>query len=233
MKEETSITPIDALIIVDVQQDFLPGGALPVSRGEEVIPVLNDYINLFEKAKATVFATRDWHSPNDHSFKSFGGQWAPHCIQDTEGAKFHPDLKLPKNAHIISKTMDSAFDDTRLAEDLRKSSVTRVFVGGLATDYCVKQTVMDGIMLGFNVTLLSDAVRGINVQPEDSEKAVSEMQAQGAKTLTLDDIPEPTEIPVEPPEGEASADKFLTKAATSKKARLRSRGPYRKIKSER
>lgn len=239
LKEEINIRKNDALIIVDVQNDFLPGGALPVPGGDEVVPVINDYISLFESAKAKVFATRDWHPSNHVSFVAFGGQWPPHCIQETEGAKFSPDLKLPRDASIISKATNpqleaySAFDDTTLAEDLRRNNITRLFVGGLATDYCVKRTVLDALMLGFDVRLLIDAVRGINLKPDDSEKAMLEMQAQGAKTVTLEDLAEPSEIPVEQPEGEASAEKSLSKATAEKKARLRSRGPYRKIKTER
>jgi nicotinamidase-related amidase len=173
------------------------------------------------------------------SFVAFGGQWPPHCVQETEGAKFHPDLKLPANVTVISKAIEpqreaySSFDGTTLADDLRKNAVARVFVGGLATDYCVKGTVLDGLRLGFEVMLLSDAVQGLNVRPDDSEKAMMEMQAQGAKTLTLEDLAEPSEIPLEPPEDDVSTEKSVSKAAAEKKARLRSRGPYRQIKTER
>jgi len=239
LKEEISITQKDALIIVDVQEDFLLGKSLPVPEGEEVIPVLNDYINLFKSANAKVFATRDWHPPNHVSFKPFGGPWPPHCVQETEGAKFHPDLKLPADVTVISKATDpkresySGFDGTTLADDLRKSAVSRVFVGGLATDYCVKNTVLDGLASGFDMVLLSDATRGINMKFDDSEKAVSEMRAKGAKTSTLEDFAEPTDIPLGELESETSAEKPLTKAETKKKSRLRSRGPYRQTKVER
>jgi len=239
LKEEFNINSKDALIIVDVQKDFLPGGSLPVPSGDEVIPVLNDYISLFKTAKAKVFATRDWHPPNHISFKEFGGQWPPHCIQDTEGAEFHPDLKLTENVTVISKAMDpkqesnSGFDGTSLEDELKRGAVTRIFVGGLATDYCVKDTVLDGLCLGFIVGLLSDAVRGINVKADDSEKAVSAMRIGGAKIATLDDFAEPTDIPVEEPEAESTSEKPLTKAEMKKKTRMRSRGPYRKTKVER
>jgi nicotinamidase/pyrazinamidase len=239
LKEEIRIGKNDALIIVDVQKDFLPGGALPVPRGDEVIPVLNDYISLFKTARAKIFATRDWHPPNHVSFKPFGGPWPMHCLQDTEGAKFHPDLKLPVDVLVVSKAADphreaySGFNGTTLAEQLRENDVSRLFVGGLATDYCVKRTVLDGLAQGFSAVLLYDATRGINVNFDDSEKAVSEMQAAGAAIATLEDFAEPAEIPVEQSEGEISADKSLVKAAIKKKARLRSRGPYRKTKIER
>jgi nicotinamidase/pyrazinamidase len=238
LKEEISLSQKDALILVDVQKDFLPGGALPVPRGDEIIPILNDYINVFKSSKARLFATRDWHPPNHMSFKQFGGPWPPHCIQQTEGAKFHPYLKLPLDVTIISKAMDSeresysGFDCTPLARDLKTNGVSRVFVGGLATDYCVKRTVLNGIALGFEVVLLSDATRGINVKPDDSEKAISEMEEAGAKSSILEDFAEPTQIPVEGGESESVSEKPLTRAETKKKARLRSRGPYRKTKIE-
>jgi len=224
---------------VDVQKDFLPGGSLPVPSGDEGIPILNDYISLFKTAKAKVFATRDWHPANHVSFKEFGGPWPPHCVQETEGADFHPDLKLPENVTVISKAMDpkresySGFDGTTLADELRKGEVTRIFVGGLATDYCVKNTVLDGLSSGFDAVLLSDATRGINVKADDSENAVSAMRTGGAKIATLEDFAEPTDIPIGEPETESTAEKPLTKAEMKKKSRLRSRGPYRKTKVER
>jgi nicotinamidase/pyrazinamidase len=239
MTEEIRIARNDALIIVDVQNDFLPGGALPVPRGDEIIPVLNDYVNLFKSAKAKVFATRDWHPPNHVSFKPFGGPWPMHCLQNSEGARFHHSLKLPRDATVVSKAMDperesySGFDGTTLAQDLKASGASRVFVGGLATDYCVKRTVLDGIDTGFKTVLLSDATRGINVKPDDSEKAIVEMQEKGALIAVLEDFAEPTEIPAQSVETETTAESPLVKAEIKKKARLRSRGPYRKTKIER
>jgi len=239
LKEEFRIGPKDALIIADVQKDFLPGGALPVPSGDEVIPVLNDYINLFKAAKAKVFAIRDWHPADHMSFKEFGGQWPPHCIQGTEGAEFHLDLKLPENVRVISKAMNpkresySGFDDTTLADEMRESRISRIFIGGLATEYCVKDTVLDGLCSGFAMVLLSDASRGINVRADDSEKAVSAMRIGGAKIATLDDFVEPTDIPLEEPEAESTSEKPLTIAEMKKKTRMRSRGPYRKTKVER
>jgi nicotinamidase-related amidase len=238
LKKEIKLSKNEALIIVDVQRDFCPGGALPVLEGDQVVPVLNEYIKLFKKANARIFATRDWHPPNHISFKMYGGPWPPHCIQQSEGAKFHPSLKLPDDTSIISKAMDpakesySGFDGTTLAEELKKEGVARVFVGGLATDYCVKQTVLDAIALGFETVLLLDATRGINAKPRDVEQAIDEMAAKGVEKATLADFPEPLEIPQEQLGAEKIEEKPLTKAEKKKKARLRSRGPYRKARIE-
>ena len=238
MKKEIKLSKNEALIIVDVQRDFCPGGALPVPEGDQVVPVLNEYIKLFKKANARIFATRDWHPPNHISFKMYGGPWTPHCIQQSEGAKFHPDLKLPDDTSIISKAMDparesySGFDGTTLADELKKDGVARVFVGGLATDYCVKQTVLDAIALGFGTVLLLDATRGINIKPENVKQAIDEMAAKGVEKVTLADFPEPLEIPQEQLGAEKMEEKPLTKADKKKKARLRSRGPYRKARIE-
>ncbi len=237
MKEEFTVDRTDALIIGDVQIDFLPGGALPVPEGDIVIPVLNDYIDLF-KRKARVYATKDWHPANHVSFKAFGGPWPPHCIQGSEGAKIHPSLKLPENVTIVSKATDparesySSFDGTGLAIDLKQNGITRVFVGGLATDYCVKFTILDALENGLDAVLLTDAIKGINVQPKDSEEAVAMMISSGAKTATLDDFPEPMDVPSGEAPAEEMEEKPLEKADKKKKARLRSRGPYRKARVE-
>lgn len=174
-----------ALIVVDVQKDFCPGGSLPVPHGDKVVPVLNRYIQKFKEANAAIYATRDWHPANHISFTSKGGPWPPHCVQNTEGAEFHEDLKLPKRTIIVSKAADpnkeaySGFDGTSLGEELRRKGVKRVFVGGLATDYCVKSTVLDAVELGFETVLLEDAVQGVNVNLGDSERAIEEMKAKG------------------------------------------------------
>jgi len=239
LEEEIRINSKDALIVADVQKDFLPDGALPVIGGDEVIPVLNDYINMFKTANARIFAIRDWHPPNHMSFKPFGGSWPMHCLQNTEGAKFPFDLRLPEDVVVFSKAMDpqreaySGFDGTMLAEDLTKSGVTRIFVGGLTTDYCIRTTVLDGLALGFSVILLLDATRGINVKPEDSEKAIEQMQAKGARIATLKNFADLSEMPVLQPAEEETAEKTLARASVKKKARLRSRGPYRQTKVER
>jgi nicotinamidase/pyrazinamidase len=240
LKKDFSTGKTDALIIVDMQNDFCPGGALPVPEGDQTVPVLNDYIKIFKKANARIFATRDWHPPNHISFKAQGGPWPPHCVQDTEGAKFHPDLKLPSDTTIISKAMDprkeaySGFDGTNLEDTLKKQDVKRVFVGGLATDYCVKNTVLDARKLGFEVMLLSDAIRGINAQSGDVARAIDRMVKSGAEQVTLTDFPDALEVPAaEDPYAERLGEKPLSKIETKKKARMRPRGPYKRIRTER
>jgi nicotinamidase/pyrazinamidase len=240
LKKDVSVGKTDALILVDVQNDFCPGGALPVPEGDQVIPVLNDYIKIFKKANAKIFATRDWHPPNHISFKAQGGPWPPHCIQNSEGAKFHPDMKLPSGTTIISKAMDplkeaySGFDGTELANTLKTQGATRVFVGGLATDYCVKNTVLDSRKLGFETVLLLDASRGINAEPYDVAKAIDKMVKSGAEQGTLPDFPDALEVPLgEDPDAERLGEKPLSKVETKKKARMRPRGPYKRIRTER
>ncbi len=178
--------PGDALIIVDVQNDFLPGGALGVPQGDAVVPVLNRYVKRFSQLGLPIVATRDWH-PADHiSFKQRGGPWPPHCIADTEGAKFASALRLPANVKIVSKatTRDkdaySGFGGTTLKDDLQRGNVRRLFVGGLATDYCVLNTVKDARANGFDVILLRDAIRAVDVKPGDGDRAEAEMLKLGA-----------------------------------------------------
>jgi nicotinamidase/pyrazinamidase len=240
MRKEYKISPEDALIITDIQNDFLPGGALPVPDGDQVVPVLNDYVKMFRKAGAKLFATRDWHPPNHISFKDQGGPWSPHCVQDTEGARFAPGLKLPAGTEIISKATDpskesySSFDGTELAAKLKKHGVNRVFVGGLATDYCVLNTVLDSRKLGFETVLLSDAIQGINVKPGDVQKAMQKMAQKGAEQATSDDFPDQLETPVEEEAAaDVMADNPLSKLETKKKARMRPRGPYKRVRTER
>ena len=193
-KTKWKIDKDDALVIVDTQKDFCPGGALPVPEGDAVVPVLNEYIKIFREAGTAIYATRDWHPSNHISFKKQGRTWPAHCIQNTKGAEFHPNLRLPKGTVIISKATDpdkeaySGFDGTNLEKELRLKGVKRVFIGGLATDYCIKSTVLDAIKLGFEAVLLEDAVRGVDVNPGDSEKAIIEMVAAGAKKATLDNL---------------------------------------------
>ena len=237
MKEDIILNTNDALIIVDVQSDFLPGGALPVPEGDQVIPILNDYIDLFRR-RARVYATRDWHPVNHISFRDNGGPWPSHCIQESDGAGFGPGLKLPTNVTIISHGTDpkresySGFEEGYLSDNLRLSQVGRLFVGGLATDYCVKNTVLDALDQGFKVFLLTDATRGINLQPGDAERAIDTMVSKGAKTAALEDFPEPIDISFQEPVAEGMAEKPLIRADEKKKARLRSRGPYRKARVE-
>ena len=184
----------DALLIVDVQNDFMPWGALPVPDGDKVVPVLNRYIRIFRDNGGLIVASRDWHPPDHSSFKPFGGIWPVHCVRGTEGAKFHKDLELPEDTYIVSKATSplkdaySAFDDTGLANTLKEKGIKRVFVGGLATDYCVKATVLDAIDNGFCTFLLEDASRGVDVKKGDTQNAINEMLARGAIAITLSDI---------------------------------------------
>lgn len=184
-----SLTPQDALLIVDVQNDFLPGGALAVPAGDAVIAPLNRWIAHFRAAGRPIIASRDWH-PADHcSFVSQGGPWPPHCIAGSPGARFAEALALPEDAWVISKatTQDqeaySAFAGTDLDARLRARDIRRLFVGGLATDYCVKNTVLDALRLGYSVALLTDAIRAVEVNPGDGAHALAEMVAAGAKPL--------------------------------------------------
>jgi nicotinamidase/pyrazinamidase len=179
-----------ALVIVDVQNDFCPGGALGVQDGDRVVPVLNRYIEKFAQAGMPVLVTRDWHPPRTTHFNTAGGLWPPHCVQGSKGAEFHPALKISSDTVVLSKGMAvdednySGFDavDSRgvvLKDVLRQSGIERIYVGGLATDYCVKETVLDGLGEGFQVVLLQDAVRGVNLQPEDSDQAIDAMVRSG------------------------------------------------------
>jgi nicotinamidase/pyrazinamidase len=180
-----------ALIAVDVQNDFCPGGSLAVPEGDGVVPVLNRYIQSFMKNSLQVYATRDWHPPDHCSFKAQGGPWPVHCVQGTSGARFHPQLALPKDVVVISKATDpredaySGFQGTGLSQRLKGQGIQKILVGGLATDYCVKCTVLDGLKAGLTVYFLSDACRAVNINPGDGQKAVQEMRAAGAQELNL------------------------------------------------
>jgi nicotinamidase/pyrazinamidase len=184
----------DALIIVDVQNDFLPGGSLAVTHGDQVVPVLNRYAAAFGARPLPVYATRDWHPANHCSFRSQGGPWPPHCVAGTSGAAFGPDLKLPASTVVISKAESpdqdaySGFEGTDLHDRLRAQGVRRVFVGGLATDYCVLNTVRDALFHGYQTFLLTDAIRAVNVQPGDGQRAEEEMRRLGAVPVTLQEL---------------------------------------------
>lgn len=179
--------PGDALVLVDVQNDFLPGGSLAVPDGDAVIPVLNRWIRRFLDAGLPIFATRDWHPANHCSFVDQGGPWPPHCVMGTPGAEFSRELDLPPDVPVISKAMRpdkeaySDFEDTDFAVQLRGLGVKRLFVGGIATDYCVRATVLGALEQGFEAVLLVDGVRPVDVAPGDGERAVAEMAAAGAE----------------------------------------------------
>jgi nicotinamidase-related amidase len=151
-------------------------------------------IELFSRKALPIFATRDWH-PEDHcSFKAQGGPWPPHCIRETEGAAFHPDVHLPEGAAIVSKAERSdkdaysGFEDTGLAQRLREMGVSQVVIGGLATDVCVKNTVLDALAAGFEVTVVREAISGVEAEPGDSEQAVAEMKNKGACFVAIDEL---------------------------------------------
>jgi nicotinamidase/pyrazinamidase len=188
--------PEKALLIVDVQNDFCPGGALAVPAGDEVVPLLNEYARKFAAAGHPVFASRDWHPEVTKHFKAQGGPWPPHCVADTPGAAFHPQLKLPRQTSVLTKgtspTDDgySAFEaedesGRALGDVLSKGDVATLYVGGLATEYCVRASVLDGLEHGLDVVVLLDAVRGIDVKEGDVARALDEMMRAGARTATL------------------------------------------------
>lgn len=186
-----------ALLIVDVQNDFCPGGALAVREGDQVVPLLNSYAERFRALGLPVFSSRDWHPRQSKHFAEFGGPWPVHCVQETEGSRFHPDLGLPAPENILSKGTDveddgySAFegrfpDGSTLEERLTAQRVDHLFVGGLATDYCVRESARDAVKSGRKVTVLLDAIRGVEVQPGDSAQAIAEMAQAGIDMTTLD-----------------------------------------------
>lgn len=183
-----------SLIVVDVQNDFCPGGALAVKDGDKVAGVLNQYIPHFQAVRAPIFATRDWHPRNHISFKERGGPWPPHCVQGSKGADFHPALNIPYGTAVISKGFlsdqdaYSGFQGTDLEARLREKGIKRIFVGGLATDYCVKNTVLDSLKFGLETYLLTDAIRGVDVKRGDSTAATQEMVQAGAKKITLREL---------------------------------------------
>ena len=179
----------DALVVVDVQNDFLPGGSLAVPGGDAVVAPLNAWLGRFAAGGLPVVATRDWHPANHCSFAAQGGSWPPHCVAGTPGAHFVALLALPAGAIVVSKatTADadaySAFADTKLHERLRDLGIKRLFVGGLATEYCVLHTVHDALALGYRVVLLLACIRAVNVNPGDGERAISAMRRGGAVIL--------------------------------------------------
>ena len=185
--EPLTPAPGDALIVVDVQNDFLPHGALAVAHGDEVVAPLNRYLEAFARAGLPIFATRDWHPPNHCSFKAYGGPWPPHCIAGTPGAAFASNLQLPPQAQVLSKATTqekdaySGFGGTELRERLAAAGVRRVFVGGLATDVCVLNTVLDARKYGFEVVLIEDAVRAVEAKPGDGARALEQMKQAGAR----------------------------------------------------
>jgi nicotinamidase/pyrazinamidase len=176
----------DALVVIDVQNDFLSGGSLAVPRGDEVVAPLNRCIAAFARAGLPIFATRDWHPPEHCSFREQGGPWPPHCVPGTKGAEFAPGLALPAATVIVSKDTRpdqdtySGFEGGDLDGRLRAVGARRLFLGGLATDYCVRHTVKDALARGYEVIVLTDAIRAVEVHPGDGEKAMVDMARAGA-----------------------------------------------------
>jgi nicotinamidase/pyrazinamidase len=189
----------DALIIVDVQNDFCPGGSLAVPEGHVVVPILNEYMERATDAGMPIFASRDWHPEQTRHFAAQGGPWPPHCVQGSPGAEFHPELRLPPGTVIVSKGMseeDQGYsaleaelpDGQSLADALHARGVRHVYVGGLATDYCVRATVLDALKGGFETSVLIDASRPVDVQAGDGERALNEMLSAGAEPQILDEF---------------------------------------------
>jgi nicotinamidase/pyrazinamidase len=180
----------DALLVVDVQVDFCPGGALAIEHGDEVVPMLNRWMAAAADAHVPVFASRDWHPRQHLSFRESGGEWPVHCVQDSPGARFHPGLTLPDSATVLTKGVRfdrdqySVFDETGLAAELRKRGIRRVWVGGLAQDVCVRATVLDARREGFDAIVIRDATRPVT--QAGGERAVAEMRQAGAHFATTD-----------------------------------------------
>lgn len=182
-----------ALLLIDVQRDFCTGGALAVPGSEQVIEALNRYLEQAAISAVPVYASRDWHPPNAQHFAPFGGRWPVHCVRHTRGAEFHPSLALPPTIIAISKGTDphaegySAFEGTTdegepLLADLRRRGVGHLYVGGLATDYCVKHSVLDALAAGLRVTVLADAIAGVD--SDSSAFALDQMAKRGATVRT-------------------------------------------------
>jgi nicotinamidase/pyrazinamidase len=183
----------DALVVVDMQNDFVTG-SLAVPGGAAVVPTLDRWIAAFVGLSLPVFATRDWHPPDHCSFRERGGVWPTHCVAGTEGARFVPGLALPPDAIVISKATAvdreaySTFSGTDLDRQLRARNIERIFIGGLATDYCVVESVRDARQLGYEVCVLGDAIRAVNVHPDDGAKAEAAMRSAGAALIAIDAV---------------------------------------------
>ena len=191
MTLRSSAEPTTAVLVIDVQRDFCSGGALAVPAGDAVVPLLNDVLRGAADRRMPVYASRDWHPATTGHFVTEGGVWPVHCVAGSNGARFHPDLRLPADAAVVSKGVEadedgfSAFDGrledgTTLEESLRAAGVARLLVGGLATDYCVRHTVLDALGKGWSVTLLTDGISAVNLDPGDGARALEEMRAAGA-----------------------------------------------------
>src|SRR6185369_7760384 len=180
--------PKQALIVVDVQNDFCPGGTLAVAHGDEVVEPLNEQIDEFLENGEPVYESRDWHPAQTKHFEAYGGTWPVHCVQNTKGAEFHPKLRQDPRITVVSKGLGdtdcySAFDETDLTSQLKQQGVEEVWVGGLATDYCVKNTVLDALRNGFGVKAIENAMRAVELNPGDGELALQQMREAGADVV--------------------------------------------------
>lgn len=186
------LTRESALVVVDMQEDFCEGGSLPVRGCRALVDKINKYIDYFRNAGLAVIATRDWHPPNHTSFKERGGPWPAHCVAGSKGAQFVEGLKLPEDVIVVSKATEpdieaySAFKLTPLHYILASRGVKRLFITGVATDYCVKETAVEALKLGYEVIILVDAVAGVS--EETSRKALEELVSEGAILATEEDI---------------------------------------------
>lgn len=184
----------DALIVTDIQNDFLPGGALTVPNSEPIIALINLAIETFSTAELPIFITRDWHPENHISFTERGGPWKRHCVQNTRGSEFYPKLKLPNQFELISKGTHpdleaySAFSGTQLGERLKTLGVERIWIAGMATDYCILHTGEDALSSGYSLRVFEDAVRGIDIHSGDSKKALDRLTALGAKRIQTPEL---------------------------------------------
>jgi nicotinamidase/pyrazinamidase len=184
----------DALLVVDLQNDFLPGGALGIAGGDATLPVANRLIAAFAASGLPMFLSRDWHPLNHCSFRDRGGPWPVHCVAGSEGAAFATALAIPADAGIVSKATDrnreaySALEGTGLLPRLQQRAVTRLWLCGLATDYCVRATALDARRAGFDVIVVEDGVRAVDARPGDGERALAEMQGAGATLIDSRDL---------------------------------------------
>jgi nicotinamidase/pyrazinamidase len=188
-----------ALLIVDVQNDFCPNGALHVPDGDRVVAPINRGIDRFRAEGLPILASRDWHPPVTKHFQEQGGRWPVHCVRETPGAAFHPDLELPPDVVILSKGTDpdrdsySAFDGTTadgmlLEQFLEMRGIEHLYIGGLATDYCVKATALEGLLIGKKVTILTDAIAGVELEEGDSERALAAIRQAGGEFLRVEEL---------------------------------------------
>jgi len=186
--------PRDALLVVDVQNDFLPGGALGIADGDAVVPPINRLLDAWRARGWPVYLSRDWHPAGHCSFAAQGGPWPVHCVAGTPGAAFAASLRIAPDDTIISKATNrdrdaySALDGTPLADEFRRASVRRLVIGGLATDYCVRATGLDALAAGLEVVICRDAVCAVDVRPGDGDRALADLASAGCEIATTEDV---------------------------------------------